>query len=388
MHSKRSVSLIALAHLVLEICNNGMPVVYPMFVTAGRLTYTQVGVITLVAGLSMSLTQPFLGHISDRWDPPRIIALSMVISGLSMSLVGFSQGLLTLMPLVVVAMIASAAFHPSSATVASTSGWSRRGVAMSLFSVGGNVGAALSPLWLATGTKWFGVAGTLTLIPLALMGSLLLYSQLRRTHVPDRSRMTSRQASEQGGSLAGLIVIVLAVMFRTWLHVSFTTYLPSWFQSQGRSVEVGGQVLFAVLILTGVGSLTGGVLSDRIGRWRSMALSLGLLAPVVWFIGRTPFPLQLAQFGMMGILVGSTFPVSIVAAQEAWPRGQGMAAGLTLGFPWLVGGLGAVVTGSLADSHSMTVALRSLVLPALLGTASILAYPVVTRRWPVRRVTE
>ena len=54
----RSVSLMALAHLSIELCNNFMPVVYPLFIMSMDLSYTQVGLVVLVSSAGSSLVQP------------------------------------------------------------------------------------------------------------------------------------------------------------------------------------------------------------------------------------------------------------------------------------------------------------------------------------------
>jgi FSR family fosmidomycin resistance protein-like MFS transporter len=365
---------------VLETCNNGLPVVYPLLVGAGWLTFTQVGIVTLVASLSASVSQPVLGYASDRWDPRVMVVGAIVLSALAMGLTGFSSGFTVLALLVALAMVGSAAFHPAGATLSAASSWEgRRGAAVAIFSVGGNLGAALSPLWLSAGVARFGFRGTAIIAPLGLLGALLIWSQLRSTPLPHGHRAGGGQPIPRRGSVTGLIVIVLAVFFRTWFQISLTTYLPSWVESGGRSVEVGGRMLSAALVATGIGSLVGGTLSDRTGRWPLMAVSLGLLAPLVSSLHAVDPAVQPVLIAALGFLVGATFPVAIVAAQESWPTGHGMASGLTMGLTWVGGGIGALVTGAVADAYSLGVALRWLWLPAVLATACILAYPLLTR---------
>jgi len=377
---RRSLVLVAAGHLVLEVCNNGLPVVYPLLVGAGWLTYTQVGLVTLVASLSASFSQPVLGYASDHWDPRVMIVAAIALSGVAMGLTGFSSGFVGLALLVALAMVGSAAFHPAGAILSTASSWEgRRGAAVAIFSLGGNFGAALSPVWLAAGVGWFGFRGTAIIMPIGILGSLLIWSQLRSTPRLQRHAHEVGAAASRRGSVAGLVVIVLAVFFRTWFQISLTTYLPSWAEASGRSLEAGGQMLSAALIATGVGSLVGGTLSDRTGRWPLLAASLGLLAPLVWFVPSAPPMVQPVQIAILGFLVGATFPVAIVAAQETWPSGHGVASGLTMGLTWVGGGIGALVTGSIADSHSLDVAFRWLWLPAVLATVCILAYPLLTR---------
>jgi FSR family fosmidomycin resistance protein-like MFS transporter len=78
--------------------------------------------------------------------------------------------------------------------------------------------------------------------------------------------------------------------------------------------------------------------------------------------------------GLVGLLLGSTFPVTVVMAQEAWPRGVGLASALVMGVGWLPGGLGASVTGLVADHSTLGGALQLLVIPPMLGLLCILIY--------------
>ncbi len=81
----------------------------------------------------------------------------------------------------------------------------------------------------------------------------------------------------------------------------------------------------------------------------------------------------------MGALLGATFPVSIVMAQEAWPRGPGVASGLVMGLPWVAGGIGASITGLVADRSNLTLALQILAVTAALSAISVIFFGVLQR---------
>lgn len=380
-----ALPLVTLGHFALELCNNCMPVIYPLFVSAGWVTYTQVGTITLIASMSASLTQPLFGHLSDRWDARTITALSIGLSAISIGLVGTARAWLLLALWVVLAMIGSAAFHPSGATLASTSVRGARATAVSVFSVGGTIGAACSPLLATAGVRLLGgrPLGTAIILPPALVSALLIYLALRRVPVVGtRTRGSSLQedTARPHGALLGLALIVGSTLFRMWFQVSMTTYLPTWVQEQGYALEAGARMLFTMTAGTGVGSIIGGALADRIGRWQLMALSLGLLGPAGWALLSAPYPLQIALAGFVGILIGADFPAAIVAAQETWPGGPGVATGLALGLSWIGAGLGGLVTGMLADRFSIALALHWLTVPAAIACLCVLAYPLVTRQ--------
>ena len=376
----RSLLLISVGHLTIELSSQFLPVVYPTLIRDLGLSYAQIGLIVFIAGCSTSLTQPFFGLLSDRWHPHLLTAVSIAWTGMFMSLVGFTWDYLSLMLVVAVGALGSAAFHPAGASIASAGGGTRRGAAVSIFSVGGNLGSALSPLWVTIGLGWFGARGTLVLIPVALMVSLLLYRQLGRVRRSEKDPAVARPIAVQERSSVWLVLIVLSMLFRAWFQASFMTYLPTFAQAQGRSSAASGQMLFLFMACVGVGSLIGGALSDRVGRWQVLVLSLALLGPGEWLFLNSSDPFQLALLGAMGVLIGATFPVGIVMAQEAMPRGLGFASGIVIGLPWIGAGIGASITGLIADRFSLQVGMESLVLPAVLSAASILAY--AARRRP------
>jgi FSR family fosmidomycin resistance protein-like MFS transporter len=296
-----------------------------------------------------------------------------------MSLVGFTWSYLSLILVVGVGALGSAAFHPAGASIAAANGGTRRGAAVSIFSVGGNLGAALSPLWITAGIGWFGTRGTSVLIPVALLVSLLVYRQLghvRRT-ATEPTRSSAIPLQEPSSIWIGLIV--LSMLFRAWFQASFMTYLPTWLEANGRSSAVGGQMLFVFMACVGVGSLIGGALSDRVGRWQVLVLSLSLIGPAELVFLNAAELFQWVILGGIGMFIGATFPVGIVMAQEALPRGLGVASGIVIGLPWIGGGIGASVTGLIADHSSLRVGMESLILPAVLSAAGILAYAARVR---------
>jgi FSR family fosmidomycin resistance protein-like MFS transporter len=349
-----------------------------------------VGLVVFIASMFGTLTQPLFGYLSDRWGSRRLIILSITWTGLAMGLAGFSWNYFSLILLVTLGALGSAAFHPAGASVALTDGQgSRRGTAVSIFSVAGNLGTALSPLWVAVGITWLGLQGTTVVMPIALLVSLFLHQQLFQQQRGFQPQSATSPAPPQADhlnrtnhkALIGLALIVMAVMCRSWFQLTLVTYLPEWIQSQGRSLAMGGQMLSVMLVSIGVGSFTGGTLSDHIGRWPVLALSLGLLAPAHWLFMMAAGPWQVILAGVMGVLMGASFPVGLVMAQEAWPRRVGVASSLVMGPGWATGGIGASVTGFLADQFSLTVGLQSLILVPLVGVVCTLTYVILQKKF-------
>lgn len=378
--STHAVLFIALAHLTIELCENYLPVIYPTLRETLNLSYTQVGTITFVLSAATTLPQPFSGYLSDRWRPHQLVAVSVVWIGLTMGLVGFTWSYPSLLAIVALGGLGSALFHPPSAVVASAGGGEHKGAAMSIFSVSGNLGSAFSPLLMTAGIGALGLLGTSMLIPLGLLVGSFLYLQAGRISRTQADDANARTRLAENGSLAGLVLIVMVVMARSWFQLTLMTYLPTWIESQGGSVVAGGRMLFLLLLGVGAGSLVGGALSDRIGRWQVLVVSLTLLGPAYWlFMGQLGL-MQTALVAIMGFLVGTSFPVALVMAQETWPRSVGVASGLVIGLGWLPGGLGASATGFIADQFSLATGLQTLIVAPILGAVCGVAYAMVLRR--------
>jgi FSR family fosmidomycin resistance protein-like MFS transporter len=366
----------ALAHLVLESCFNFLPVLYVLLIPKLELTYAQIGTLVLLTSIAGSLTQPIFGWLSDRSDPRVIVIASIIWGGILMGLVGFMPTYGTLAALLVLASLGSAAFHPPAAALSAQADVSNRGRAMSIFSVGGNLGGAMSPALVGLALGAFGIAATAVVIPLALATGLYLARQMPRIHPVERSQPadTDGRSRFPTGSLAALLAMVAVVAARSYYQKALITYLPEWLRTDGQTLAMAGAALAALLVAVSIGSLFGGSLSDRFGRLPVIVASLILMMAGHWLLMRLGGASQMATVVLVGLSIGASFPVTIVLAQEAWPRSVGFASAMVMGLGWLPAGLGALVVGRIADRSSLSQGLDSLLFVPLAGLAAAAIY--------------
>ncbi|HZD10277.1 MAG TPA: MFS transporter [Candidatus Binatia bacterium] len=368
--------LIATGHLSLELSNNFLPVAYPLLIQKLDLSYAQVGTVAFVAVTAATLLQPLFGYLSDRFDSRKLLVLSLFWIGTIMALTGLAGSYWLLLFVVAAGGLGSAAFHPAAAALASAVAGRRRGASMSIFSVGGNMGAALSPLLIGTALLQLGLPGTVVLVPVMWAISFVLFRRFARLPAVNGRAADSSSPSSgvQIGPPLALVLVVLIAAARSWFQASLNTYLPEWLQTQGWSAEHASLLLSVMLASVAVGSLTGGTLSDRLGRLPVVLLSFTLAIPVLWFLLHTHGPLQVLCISLAGVMIGATFPVTILMAQEAWPRAVGLASSLAIGLGWLPGGLGAWSVGILADRFSLTFALSTLIAAPLVGLGAAILF--------------
>ena len=351
---------ISIAHLLNDVIQSLVPSIYPILKTSYDLSFTQIGLITMVFQVTASILQPLIGLSTDKKPRPFSLPIGMgfTLTGLLIASMASSFSII----LVSVALIGcgSAIFHPESSRVARMASGGRHGLSQSLFQVGGNVGTAIGPLLAAFiilpggqgSIAWFAIIALIGMIILTRVG---FWYQARGQATRNTASALLPSKHTKPVIVRSLIVLALLV-FSKFLYLEnissfYTFYLMETFQVSVRDSQL---YLFVFLGAVAVGTIVGGPIGDRLGR-----------KTVIWFsiLGVLPFTLLLPFANlfwtiMLSIVIGtvlaSAFPAIIVFAQELVPHKVGAISGLFFGFAFGMGGLGAALLGVLADATSIT----------------------------------
>src|SRR5947209_6516855 len=172
---RRSVSVLATGHLCIDLCQGAVPALLPFLIVERHLSYAAAASFILASSLASSIIQPIFGKMADRSAVPWLMPVGLLIAG--GGLIGASQA--TNFWLIICSMICSgigiALFHPEAARWINLVSGQRRATAMSIFSVGGNLGFAIGPLLTTSLLLAFGMWGvSLLLLPLAAISLVLL----------------------------------------------------------------------------------------------------------------------------------------------------------------------------------------------------------------------
>lgn len=348
---------ISFCHLLNDMMQSLLPAIYPNLKSELALSFSQVGLVTLVYQLTASILQPLVGLYADKRPTPLALPGGTLfsLSGLLLLSVAHNYWLL----LIGAAMLGmgSSVFHPESSRVARMAAGRRHGLAQSMFQVGGNAGSALGPLAAAIVVMHWGQSSLAFFALLALLSCAILWNVglWYRHHglariSPAKAAGYTRPTFPRGKVLGG-IAVLLALIFSKYVYLAsltsyFTFYLIHRF---GVSVGVAQIHLFVFLAAVAVGTIAGGPLGDRFGR-----------KYVIWFsiLGALPFTLLLPHASLfwtgpltiiIGLILASAFPTIVVFAQELVPGKIGMISGLFFGFSFGMGGVGAAVLGEVAD---------------------------------------
>ena len=352
----RAMSLLSSGHLATDFANGALPALLPFFKDRFSLSYTLVAVLMLSSHVSTSLLQPLFGLWSDRrgaiWLLPAGVALAG--SGIALGAAAPSYALVVLC--VLVSGIGVAAFHPEGSKFAAYTSGGKRASGMSYFSIGGNVGYALGPIVATPLVLWLGLRGGLLLaLPtLAIAAAILAATPYLRSFVPDRETTRAAGGRDRRGAMALLLGVIA---FRSVAWFGLVTFVPLWEVSLGHSKAEGNRLLALMLVAGGAGTLLMGPLADRFGRRPVLVASVLATSPLAFvFLAVGGIPGAIALAGVGACVVG-TFGVTMVMSQEYLPRHVGMASGLAIGLSVGLGGVAAVVLGSVADAVDLRTAL-------------------------------
>jgi FSR family fosmidomycin resistance protein-like MFS transporter len=374
-------------HLATDFANGALPALLPFFVEKFDLSYTLAAAAVLASAVSSSIVQPLFGLWSDRRGAIWLLPGGVAVAGLGIALASVAPTYSLVLVCVVVSGLGVAAFHPEGSKFAAFVGGRRRASAMSLFSIGGNVGFAFGPIVATPLVLAFGLAGGLLLaVPcFAVAVALVALAPFLGTFAPERGR---EAGSEEPDRLGALLLLLGVIAFRSVSWFGLITFVPLWEVSLGHSKAHGNHLLSLMLLAGGLGTLAAGPLADRLGRRPVLLASTAATGPLILvfvIIGGIPGAIALAG---VGISVVGTFGVTMVMSQEYLPRHIGMASGLSIGLSIGLGGVGAVALGAVADSVDLRVALYVAAASALvaLALAAVLPSTRPSRRLAVEPV--
>ena len=370
---------IAFAHLLNDLMQSVIPSTYPILKENFNLTFTQIGLITFVFQLTSSLLQPFVGFYTDRKPKPYSLVAAMIFSIVGLALLSVSSSFWMLLVSVAIVGIGSSIFHPEASRVAFLGSGGKRGLAQSIFQLGGNAGSAVGPLLVALIIAPYGQFYILWFILAGILGIILLskiavwYQNHMILRASKKAILEEEIIHLSNRKITISIIVLLLLIFSKFFYMAsmssyFTFYLMSKFSM---SIQDSQFYLFLFLASVAAGTLIGGPLGDRFGR-----------KYIIWFsiLGAAPFTLLLPYANLfwtgvlaviIGIIIASAFSAILVFAQELKPGKVGMISGLFFGFAFGMGGLGSAVLGYVADHTSIEYVYK---LSSFLPLIGILAY--------------
>ena len=390
----RILLAISLVHLLNDSIQAVFPAMNRIFLQSMNLTYTQLGFIAFGLNFTASIIQPLVGMYTDRKPIPLLLPLGMVSTLLGMLLLALTHSYPMVLLSVVLVGIGSAVFHPEGSRVAHLAAGRRRGLAQSIYQVGGNGGQALAPVFALFILIPLGQPGAFTLIAgLAVLVQGYIarwYGQQLILHArrPRSARPVIATREHKRRIAAAMTLLIFLVFVRSWYHSSILNFFTSFLVTdRGLSDQAAQYYLFAFLGAGAAGTFCGGPLADRFGRKTILFFSMLGAAPFALVLPYASAPIQFLLLLIIGFILLSSFSVAVVYAQELIPGKIGTVSGLITGLAFGLGAVGAVVLGSLIDLTSLPFVMKACAFLPLVGVITFfLPSDAKIREWSEEEV--
>lgn len=357
--NRARLGLLTGTHAVNDFYQGLVPALLPFMALERGYSYTAVSGLMLAATALSSVVQPLFGMYVDRAARPWMVPLGFMVAAIGLVLMGMSPEYWGSWIAATLCGLGIAAYHPPATVAARVAGGSSQ-KAMSVFSVGGTIGASFAPLLAAVvvGGGELERSWLLVLPALCMLAVWMLW-----TRQDSRKAATAAQTAAAAGGrkilaandwkafflLCGVIVgwSIPYVIVVSMLSLYVTREL-------GGSAFVGAAALTTFTAAGAAGTLLGGWVGDRWGRMVSIRLGYLLALPALAGLVLASSPMMAWSFTLMlGLCMFLPFAPQVTLAQDYLPRNQATASGITLGLAMSIGGMVAPLFGLLSDAKGL-----------------------------------
>lgn len=374
--------IIGLCHLLNDAIQAVIPAMFPILEKSMGLSYTQLGIIAFSLNIVASVMQPLVGLVTDKKPMPFALPIGLTFSLAGIFGLGFAPSFGWIVLSVVFIGLGSAVFHPEGSRVAYMAAGSKRGLAQSIYQVGGNTGQALAPVITALifvplgqiGASWFSIVAAMAVILLIYIANWYNGRLISSPRTVNKKSSTQASGKKHAKDIKKAIIFILIFIFaRSWYVSGMTNFYTFYaMHKYAFSIKESQLFLFVFLVSGAIGTFFGGPLSDRFGKKKIITFSMLATLPLSIIMPFMPSAIAIVLLIITGFILMTSFSVTVVYAQELIPEKIGMMSGLTVGLAFGMGAIGSVGLGYIADLIGLPTMIIVLGMLPLIGLIAFL----------------
>lgn len=380
----RVLFIIAACHLLNDSLQAVVPAMYPILERSMGLTFTQLGLITFTLNIVSSVMQPAVGTFTDKRPVPYALPIGLAFSMVGMFALAFAPNFWVILLSVVFIGLGSAVFHPEGSRVVYLAAGNKRGLAQSIFQVGGNSGQALAPVITALilvplgqrGALWFTLIAAISVLFLTYIAKWYK-GQMEAIKRQQKKNVIKKSSPAVSKSIRYAILVLIFIVFaRSWYQASVSNFYAFYaIDTYNISIAHSQIYIFIFLAMGALGTFIGGPLADRFGRRNVILFSLVGSAPLTVILPYVGPTIAMGLLAIIGLILMTSFSVTVVYAQELVPGKIGTMSGLIVGLAFGMGAIGAVALGGLIDMFGLT---ETMIMSSLLPLLGLLTFLLPT----------
>ena len=389
--SYREMWLITLGHSLTHWYPATFYLLLPIVGRELGLSYSQIGLIMTCQYIAGAVANVPGGVLVDTVGRKGVLmAISLFWVGFPYLLMGFTHSYLMLLGCVALVGFGNSLWHPTAIPTLARRFPERKGLVLSLHSMGGNVGDAIAPIVvgaLLAVLSWREVV-ILNVVP-GIVIALLLFVFLGTLRLGGSKREASRDPGTQSlrdyfrglpelFRSRGLVLLSTSSAFRSMTQNALLTFLPVYLAYEmGYSPFWVGACMFALQTAGFAAAPIAGHLSDRMGRKSVMMTSMAMTAVVLVFMAFAGKSLAFVFFvAVLGFFLYAIRPVMQAWLLESTPKNMGgTSIGVLFGAQALGSSIGPLLGGVVADSFGLPATFTFLAGTIVLANLFILFMP-------------
>lgn len=296
---------------------DGLAVFLPLWQISFGLSLTQVGLLVTCFEGATGFFQIPAGFLGERFGERVLLVIGTLVTAISFICLGFVEGLMALVALLVVGGVGAAVQHPLAASLVSKAyNANGRRMALGTYNFSGDIGKFLFPALAALAlsqTSWRPVCAGLGFFGCMLTVTLILFfrhTQIAGSSFNQNSQKVASKTNNWGitnkGAFSTLSIIGIV---DTAVRTGMIIFGPFLFIQKGLRVESVGFALSLLFIGGAAGKFMCGALAERIGVIATVVITEGITGFGILILTILPFPLIYFFLPVLGAALNGTSSV-------------------------------------------------------------------------------
>lgn len=398
--------LASFSHFITHGYMTLLPAVLIVVTAEHAMSFTEIGIIANLGYFLYGLGAFPAGYLADKFGSKRMLTIGVSGMAVSSILVGITPGAVAFTITYALLGLFASIHHPAGLSLIARRVENKKGKALGIHGVMGNVGIFMTPLVASYGVKYFGTwrAAYIIFGLIGLVFAMIVHlvkidgeADLNWRNLlggPDKDKVVAGAADlgstiskgSSGGRKPMLIVIPVSLLLlyvgsvlSGFIFRGSLTFFPSLLQSEVHFINIhdepvymAGVITTAVLSLGLVGAWFGGYINDKIKKPEFLPLYIFIIVAPALYLISTSIDTKL-------LLISSLFSLVYYAWQPAqnyliskYTRKASHGMGFGVNF-FLIFGIGSIATatgGYVTDEYSVD---RFYMIMAIMGGLAGLA---------------
>lgn len=352
-NATRNIFISTAGHFIIDLYPAFIIGLIPLLTLKFSLSVFQVSILTGVAQISNSITQPFFGILSDRHGIKKYMTSGLLVAAFFISFIALLPNYFLILLFLFIGNLGVAAFHPPSAAIGAQYTGKKKSLGNSIISFGGTAGYALGSVFFVAIIEKAGIKfSPLAMLPGIFMAFFLI-KKFQFSNIPHKNPQFKPGLKTlfkiKKAKLLSIFLIWIAAFSRDVLWLALLTFIPIYFSRNSINALHISFIITCFGFAGGFGGMFASYFTDRFKRHTLIQIAYLFVIPLVFLIFKTPVLTGALLFIISGFFLISSIPLCLSISHDLFPGNLSLASSLVIGFSAGLAALTGMLLGKIAD---------------------------------------